>query len=240
MKKLILALFAIGAVATAQAQKAGSLLIYGSAGYGSENVTNNAGLPGATDVEERSNTWNFSPGIGYQFNNNWTVGINFSIGGNKYSEDIPGGTEEVRVTEMAVGPFIRHTHSFNKTFFLFNQLNLSYLNDKVIFDDGVAGTPDLETVSNGFGVNWFPGVGINFRDNVALNFAFGGLGYGTTTADLPGPGETTNSGFNFNFGQTFNIGISANIGVRRTARGNMEPGMENRRLRNYEDDEDDE
>ena len=240
MKKLILALFAVGAIATAQAQKAGSILIYGDAGYSTDKIVDNDGLPGAVDEELKFSSWHFAPGVGYQFNHNLTVGIRFGIGQMKRTNDMGVGTDVNTMNSMSVGPFVRHTHSFNKTFFLFNQLNLSYLSHKDINDDGVAGTPDLETVENGFGVNWFPAVGINFAENVALNFSFGGLGYHNLTADLPGPGESKDSGFDFSFGQTFNIGISANIGVRRGARGNMEPGMERRRMNDYEDDEDDE
>jgi hypothetical protein len=239
MKKLILAILAVGTITSAQAQKAGSILIYGSVGYGTDKVTDNDGLPGSLDAVTKERTWNFSPAVGYQFNENWTIGLQLNMVGTKVTHDNDGMDDEATARDMEIGPFIRHTMPITPTFFVFNQLNLSYHSGTANFDDGVVGTPDIETQHNGFGISWFPAVGVNFTKCMALNFSFGGLGYHNVTTDLAGPAEAKDSGFNFNFGQTVNIGISANIGIRKHSRGHAEPGMDSRRL-NTTSDEDDE
>lgn len=227
MKKFFLAILAVGAVATAQAQKAGSILVYGSAGYSAAKETDDDGLPGTADTITKNRNWHFAPGIGYQFNKNWTVGLNFGIGMRTMSTDNGIITEETRTRELVVGPFVRYTMPINKTFFLFNQVNLGYLNGKRIEDDGIAGTPDIESSYNGFGINWFPAVGVNFTKCMAFTMDFGGLGYMNRTWDMTGPQEISMSNFDFNFGRVINIGIQANLGGKRH-RAHGEPGMEHR------------
>ncbi len=239
MKKLILAVFALGTVAAAQAQKPGSILIYGGVGYQSTKTTDDDGLPGTPDVISKSRTWEFAPGVGYQFNKFLTAGINFGISGTKNITETGTLKPEETMRELMVGPFIRMTMPINKTFFLFHQLNLAYLNGKMIDDDGVAGTPNVENTYNGFGANWFPAVGVNFTSCLALNFSFGGLAYGQRTWDLAGPGETKESGFDFTWGRQFNFGVSANLGGRHHRRGGHgEPGMDHRHMDTSDDEED--
>jgi len=239
MKKLFLAMLAVGAVATAQAQKAGSILIYGDAGYNAMKTTNDDGLPGTADQVNRNRNWNFSPGLGYQFNRNWTAGINFSIGMSTSENDNGSITSEDRMRNLAAGVFIRHTMPINKTFFVFGQVNASYLNGKNTDDDGIAGTPDIESSYNGFGVNWFPAVGVNFTRCMALNFSFGGLGYEKKNWDLTGPQEINDSRFSFTFGRQVNIGISANLGGKRY-KGRTEPGMDHRHMDTSDDSDEEE
>jgi hypothetical protein len=238
MKKFFLAILAVGAVATAQAQKAGSILVYGSAGYSAAKETDDDGLPGTADVVTKDRNWHFAPGIGYQFNKNWTVGINFGIGMSTMTNDNGSITTEDKMRELMVGPFVRYTTPISKTFFIFNQVNLSYLNGKMTDDDGVPGTPDIESSYNGFAANWFPAVGVNFTKCMAFTLDFGGLGYAKRTWDLTGPQEVSESAFDFNFGRTFNIGIQANLGGKRH-RGHSEPGMDHRHMDTSDDSEED-
>ena len=93
MKKLFLAFLAVGSIATAQAQKAGSILLYGNAGiianrdlvdYNSNVLTN--------DPETRNFAWSVSPGIGFQFNKNWTIGVAVGLIGASQSIDNDPGT----------------------------------------------------------------------------------------------------------------------------------------------------
>lgn len=239
MKKFFLAILAVGAVATTtQAQKAGSILVYGSAGYSADKVTDDDGLPGTADVVTRSRSWHFAPGIGYQFNKNWTVGVNFGIGMSTYTNDNGAFTTEDRMRELEVGPFVRYTTPISKTFFVFNQINLSYLNGKMMEDDGISGTPDIESTYNGFGANWFPAVGVNVTKHMAFTLDFGGLGYGRRTWDMTGPQEISESNFNFNFGRTFRIGVQANLGGKRH-KGRSEPGMDHRYMDASDDSDDD-
>jgi hypothetical protein len=239
MKKLILAILAVGAVATAQAQKAGSLLLYGTLGYQSTKVTSNLGTPGSTDVTTKNRAWQVAPGIGYQVNNFMTVGLNFGIAVGKNIQEATGTTAEFRTRDLLVGPFVRFTTPVSKSFFVYNQLNVAYLNGKTVNDDGLAGTPDDEDRYNGFGALWFPAAGINVNDMTALNFSMGGLGYAQRNWDLEGTPSRKESGFVFTWGTQFNLGVSVNIGGRHNKKGhNMEPGMDNRHMDSSDDDDD--
>lgn len=242
MKKLILAMLAVGAVASAQAQKPGSILIYGNAGFNSYKTTDNSGFPGASDDVSKKNVWNVSPGIGYQINRFLTLGLNLGVESVKETMDNGFVTAEDKTMGFQVGPFVRMTMPLNRTFFLFNQLNASFLTGKNTIDDGINGTPDIEETYKGFGVAWFPAVGINFTKCMSLNFSYGGLGYAQKNWDLTGPAESKESAFAVTFGQQFNIGISANLGGRSSMKGrrhHMEPGMERRRMENWNDNDED-
>lgn len=255
MKKFFLAILAVGAVATAQAQKAGSILLYGNVGYNSFKTTSSDATPGTVDEIVKTNSWNISPGVGYQLNRNWTVGLNFSYGSGRTDFDPStgmylGGTmvtvDEAKTREFMVGPFVRMTTPLNRTFFLFSQLNASYWSGKDQYE--VIGAADHENDFKGFNVNLFPAVGVNFTKCLALNFSFGGIGYAQRTWDMNNsagsanfllPGETKESEFDFTFGRQFNIGISANLGGRRHRGGHSEPGMEHRHMDTSDDSEED-
>jgi opacity protein-like surface antigen len=234
MKKLILAIIAVGAIssAQAQAQKAGSWLLYGTAGFSSGKTTENTGTPGSTDVESKQNSWNLSPGLGYQFNDNWTVGLELGIGGGK-SE--PGGSTSVtKMSNFHVGPFVRYHWVLSNTFFLYDQLNVDYMSGKTKIETP-GGVADVESTDKGFGIRMTPAVGINVTKCLALNFGIGGIGYSSVKTDFPGSGEEKNSGFNISFGQQVNIGISAYFGGRHK-RATMEPGIEHRHMDSSDDE----
>lgn len=239
MKKLILALLAVGAVAAAKAQS-GSILLYGNLGYQSTKTTENSGLPAAQDIVSKTKAWQFAPGLGYQFNKHLTAGINFGIAIGKDIHEASGTTSEDKTRDLEAGLFLRMTTPLNKTFFVFNQLNVSYLNGKTTYDDGISLTPDAENTYNGFGAFWFPAIGVNVTQGMALNFSYGGLGYGQRTWDNDGPSETKEQGFVFTWGNQFNIGVSANLGGKRHMKGHhMEPGMEHRHLDTPKDEDED-
>lgn len=213
MKKLILAILAVGSVASVQAQKPGSVLLYGNVGVHTDREVFDSGLPGSADQAYRTTSWDFAPGVGYQFNKHFTAGLHLGISTTKSTNDDMGNViKETRGRDLSVGLFFRHTQVLNKTFFLFNQANISYLNGNEVEQARGSGLENVD-VYNGFGINWFPAVGINFTRCMALNFSFGGIGYNQRTWDLDNtPATVTNSGFAFTFGRQFNVGISANLG----------------------------
>ncbi|MBS1775486.1 MAG: porin family protein [Bacteroidetes bacterium] len=239
MKKVLFAVLAAGVVSTAQAQKAGSILVYGDASYNAAKQTDDDGLPGTPDVITKNRTWNFTPGVGYQFNKNWTVGLNFGISGTQQIIDNGVLTSNNRIREIQVGPFVRYTTPINRTFFVFQQINISYLNGKRTNHSGAPGVADVIDTYNGFGINWMPAVGVNFTKYMALNFGFGGLGYEKKNWDFDGPASRVNSNFMFTFGQQFHVGISANLGGKSHTHGHhAEPGMERRHIDTSDDSED--
>lgn len=113
MKKLFLALLAVGSITAATAQK-NTILTYGNVGVFVHNHDEGAG------TETSATSWNINPGIGYQFNKDMTVGIQ---GGYRYSEDVlkrPFAgislTTQSQMSEWTAGGFLRHTHCFSPMF----------------------------------------------------------------------------------------------------------------------------
>ena len=233
MKKLILAIFAVGIAASTQAQ---GLLIYGLGGYQSVKNTQDDGLPGTPDVVTKNRGWQFMPGIGYQVNKMFAVGINFGIQGTKTINETGAGiTPETRANNLQAGLFARMIMPIGEHFFLYNQLNASYLGGKTVSDDGVAGTPDIENKYKGFGVLWYPSVGVNITRCMAVTFEYGGIGYAQRKWDNAGPSETKQSGFGITFGRGFSFGVQATLGGKKH-KGHREPGVD-RRMDTSDDDD---
>src|ERR1700744_3370913 len=115
MRKLILALLAMGTIATANAQEPKSILLYGNV---NAMTTRDASLYKTTD-------WKAAPGVGYQFNHNWTVGVALSWGQHATKD-----SSNVKNTDniYMVGPFARYSHYIGKSeiFFWYGQFDFDY------------------------------------------------------------------------------------------------------------------
>lgn len=244
MKKIILALLAVTSIATANAQK-NSILVYGNLGLNTRS-TDNGPTSSTNDL-----TWNVSPGIGYQFSNNWTVGVQGGIG--MWNTDVTAPyvlnttrniTLTTSSTDWRAGAFLRHTHYFNNMFSLWTQLDLSYLGGSTSMESvntatSTAAIPVIRETGDdysGFGANIMPAVGIHVAKGFALNFSFGGIGFNTISWDNA---PTTTTSFGLTFGQQFNFGITKNFGCGPKKKGHREPGMEMRKMKKHEADEDD-
>lgn len=189
MKKIILAsLFFTVLAVSVNAQK-GSVLVYG-----------NVGISSSKSEPTGSKTMNFSlmPGIGYQFNDNWTVGV----AGGVMSSKTEFGTTENKQTNIAVGPFIRYTKTLSPTFFFFSQLDAQYASRTF------KSTPGTETKYTGFDLGVTPAIGAKVYKGLALNFSIGSVRY--SSEKLKGSSNKT-SGFNFAFGNQANFGVSVNL-----------------------------
>jgi len=234
MKKLILAAFAVGSLTAAKAQKAGSLLVYGDLGVSNHVTTFDDGIVGTPNTKNKDFGVHFMPGVGFQINNHLTVGMNFGVWYNQSKTDPATIVEKHR--RLGVGPFVRITQPLSRTFFFYNQLNLTYLNGKQTTDNP---TPIFDPVvsTNGFMANIMPGVGVNINETVALNFSIGGIEYGfERESNNVNAQITKHSGFDLTFGRQFSLGVSANFGGKR-AKGCCEPGSDLRRHHGMEDDD---
>ena len=221
MRKLILALLAMGTIATANAQEPKSILLYGNVGL---STNRNPMLFKTTD-------WNASPGVGYQFNHNWTLGVNISWGQNATKDS--AGIKNTDNTYM-VGPFVRYSHYIRKseTFFWFTQFDFSYAGGYHTNE----GNPATNKHS-GIYTDLFPALGINVGRGLALNFSIGGLSYGT---DKVQDATYSNNTFNFSFGRQMNFGLSKNFNCGHKMHSHHEPGDEvHRRKADRMEDEDD-
>lgn len=231
MKKLILAIFAVGTVASVQAQ---GLLIYGMGGYQSTNSTFNAGTPGATDQPIKTRGWQVMPGIGFQVNKMFAAGINFGLVGTKnINETNPASKVTTTNRNTQIGLFARMIMPLGEHFFVYNQLNASYLTGKQITE--TTGILATEHEYKGFGVLWYPSVGVNITNCMALTFEYGGIGYGQQKWDNAGPSETKNKGFAVTLGRGFSFGVQATLGGKKH-KGHHEPGVD-RHMDTSDDDD---
>jgi len=188
MKKNLLIAIAILFFSEVNAQK-GSVLVYGSIEYQSSKT--------AASVKQSS--FEFIPGIGYQFNRNWTLGITANISEEKFNYPL---NPTFKSNTWAVGPFIRYTHVLSDLFSVYGQLDGGYLGGKL-----PNGPFAPEKVSGGF-VEFFPAIFINIKKNFGLNFNIGGISYqGTKTKQTNEEGHQ----FSIGFGKTASIGVSKNF-----------------------------
>lgn len=193
MKKMLLIL-ALAMVSYANAQK-GTVLVGGNVGYTSENIDQQ------TD-ERKSNSFTFSPKVGYQFHENWTVGAEFALATSKST----ALDTESKYKNLRVGAFVRYTVPLNETFSVFadlgagfqNRTNKNYQNNVLLSD----------SKADGFYTNLTPSLFINMKKGFGLNFSIGGIEYQTLSYDSD---DTKYNSFSFNFGKTVNIGISKNF-----------------------------
>jgi hypothetical protein len=227
MKKLLLALLAVGGFASANAQK-NTVLLYGNAGYASSTV--DYGF-----ASYRTSAWGINPGIGYQFSNHMTIGL---VGGyNNMRTPTSDGMNNTISKDWSAGAFWRYTHYVGNIFFLYNQMQLSYIS-------GSTQTEGLDDKDTWDGVSgaWYPAVGAFVCKGLALNFNIGGIGFRSVSGDassINNPGVATND-FAITMGRSVNFGASLNIGCHKHGRHgghHAEPGAEVRRMKIVEDEE---
>lgn len=235
MKRLILALLTVGTVATsANAQEPKSILWYGNANLQTVRAAN----------QSKTTNWNVTSGVGYQFNRNWTLGMNISWGQNAYKSP---SAEHTTQNMYKIGPFARYSRYIGRseTFFWFTQLDFNYQGGYTTNE----GNPAYNKYT-GVNIGMWPALGINLGRAVCLNFNIGGMDYGTSKYNDPlrndvfgnapaGVVYSTNT-FNFNFGRQMNIGISKNFNCGHKMHSHHEPGDEvhHRKMDRSDDDDD--
>jgi hypothetical protein len=196
MKKVLLIL-ALAVVSFANAQK-GTVLVSGNVGYSSQKSGNSGGYPDYTN-------FNFSPKVGYQFNNNWTVGVESSIVNSKNTYTIG----EYKSNGYSVGGFLRYSKPIGGIFSVYADLGTGYHNVKETNYSGGFIPSSSVTKANGFYVGVTPAIFLNINKGFGLNFNIGGLGYNTLNNTTSNSNDTKS--FNFSFGQAISVGISKNF-----------------------------
>jgi len=229
MKKLMLTLLAAGSIAAANAQSH-TILLYGNATVTTDQQ-NYAG-----NITTNNIHWGINPGIGYQFSPHWTIGVQGGFDMGRNPSLVNGGTQTTVTNNWQAGLFGRYTKYFGSVFFIYGQLEGSY----------VGGTSEVEDITpqanyDGFNVNLFPGVGAFVARGLALNFSIGGIGYTgmNWTGNLNG--LNSENKFNFTFGHQANFGISKNFGchpAHHHMHGHHEPGDDMRHIDTSDDDDD--
>ena len=191
MKKFLI----IGALVLfnlAHAQK-GSYLVSGNVNYFSRNNSNNA----SNDYQY----FGFSPKVGYQFTDRFTLGIESSINQNKWTNDI--NSYEYKRNGFSIGSFLRYSKSLNDSFSLFADLGVGYQTIKDYTSDDNNINPTI-TEGKGFYTTLQPLLHLKIKNNFGINFGLGGISFDSLNYE-----ESTNkvNSFNISFGQAFTIGI---------------------------------
>jgi len=193
MKKVLVAALALVSLLQAAKAQKGSVLLYGNLNVNSTKDAN----------DSKSSEFAVMPGIGYQFSDNWTAGVNLGINGSK--DEISNSGNYNKTSGFVAGPFIRYTKTLGNIFSIYGHGNFNYMSTKY--------KPYVGTNStvNGFNLNITPAIGVNVINGFALNFGFGGIDY--TTSKLDASGAKSSNSFSLTFGQQVNVGISKNFGA---------------------------
>lgn len=221
MKKLILSALMIGGAAMAAHAQPNSVLVFGDLGIHSTKDAN----------DNKTRSFNINPGIGYQFNRNWTLGL---AGGFGTARSRQVNQKEWNFTNTYnAGVFVRHTLPVGKIFAFFSQLEAGY-KGMSIGNTGVNTT----TNANGFYAKLTPAVAVYVFDGFALNFGFGGIEY--NTMKFSGASKAS-SAFDLTWGSQFNIGVSKNFScghMRKHHRGHGPQINHGSRMDKHEIEED--
>ena len=210
MKKLILALLMAGTITTVNAQEPKSILVYGD-----------LNLHDATDsVLFKNINWAANIGVGYQFNQYWTLGATICWGQNATRD-----TASNRETEnyYRIGPFVRYSHYLNNSniFFWYGQFDLQYEGG---YTTNSQGDPAYNK-HTGIYAGFYPALGMNLCHGICMNFGIGGINWMSDKSQNTGVSNSTNT-FNFTFGHMVNVGVSKNFNVSHKMHANHAPGDE--------------
>jgi hypothetical protein len=199
MKKILIVL-ALTVASFANAQK-GTVLVMGSVSYWSEK---NSSL----EANSKQTNFGFSPKVGYQFTDNWTVGGEAGISIHKYEylANTNSG-QESKTNNYSVGAFVRYSKSLSDLFLIYADLGAGYVDSKETNSNSYANPTTYTSKENGFYATIAPALQINIAKGFGLNFGFGGLNYSKKNGD----NGINKNAFYFNFGQSFTAGISKNF-----------------------------
>ena len=223
MKKIILFAFICSISYTSIAQKY-SILVGGNFEINSkkDDIIANNPFGGGTQVTKQSD-FNFSPIIGYQVSNNFTLGVISSFktikfeGKVVYPYQTPAMQESIQeISETTFGAFVRYSKTISNTFSIYGQVEALSGNSKNYSKQVNTGfgPPNIqETTTKGTttNINLFPAIFINVKNNFGINLNFGGLSYSKSKIKTLA-GSASN--FNFNFGKVINFGISKNFSTK--------------------------
>lgn len=153
MRKMILGLAALFCLTVASAQERGQVWMGGSIGFSTSKVD--------IDGADRTTNFNIMPEVGYQFSDNWAVGIRLGYG--RTNDDDLG-----KIDAFTVNPFARFS-------FLKGNVGSLFVDGGVGYTYGKVKSTDAKT--NMFEVGFRPGVCVNLSQSLQLTGRFGFLGY---------------------------------------------------------------
>ncbi len=156
MKKMIASLLLLcGVSAAVQAQDKGEFWIGGNLGW---NTTK-------ADASKALHNFRVLPELGYQFHDNWGVGIQL---GYTHQQRLATPESRIYYNGLYVSPFVRYSYLKGNVAHLFVDTRVGYGYGKY-----TAGGEELHSVDAGF----IPGIGIHLSDHLMLTAKAGFLGY---------------------------------------------------------------
>ena len=144
MKKLLVAVVIL--VTTFASAQKNSILLGGNVGFSSDKI-------GDSKLEN----FEFSPKVGYQFSENWTVGVEGSIMNLQT-------TATDKTEKYKIGSFVRYSTPLSELFAFYVDLGAGYQNTSLNNAKGMYASFD-------------PGLFINMKRGFGLNFSIGGINY---------------------------------------------------------------
>jgi opacity protein-like surface antigen len=164
--------------------KAGDVFVTGSIGIGSESTG-----------DDKTNSFNISPKVGYFLMENIAVGG--ALGYTSGKTESPG-IPDVKTSEFSIGAFGRYYVTPASSFSIFGEVGVDYIHSKI-----EAATEDN---SNAFRIGLAPGVNYFVSEHFALEAKFGILSYRTDKPDADGVEKTDSFNFGLNF-TDINLGL---------------------------------
>jgi len=196
MKKVILSVAAVFAFGFANAQETvsegftnGDVFISGAVGFESSKTG-----------DAKTNVFEVAPSVGFFVTPNIAVGGRVGFTSQKQEEPLE---DEIKTTTFTIGAFGRYYFTPASKFSFFGELAVNYGNSKREVETPLG---DIESKSDGFGVQVAPGVSYFLSKNIAIEATWGVLGYNTVKPDADGAESTDTFEFGLNL-RDINFGI---------------------------------
>jgi hypothetical protein len=210
MKKLFITIVFVAAAMFANAQ----FFIGGNLGLstqGGKDKLTSGGLTVEQDAP-KSFGFQFAPSLGYMFNDNIGIGIDFMIGMAKTTEKDytvdPVLTTTTKTTTIGFAPYFRYVFAEVDNFKFYGDVKLAYVMEKpkvTVDGSGLSVSSDGPKTTT-FGVGIVPGMAYYFTDHISMNCVLNILELGfesqkTVVKEVDGDGgEYTTKATDFGFG----------------------------------------
>jgi hypothetical protein len=196
IKKILIILVLINFCA-ANAQK-GTVLIGGFVSLRSTENTSNG-------INQKFNSFELTPKVGYQFSTYWTAGIETTIGNSRSQSTSTGINSEIKTNVFNIGGFLAYSKQLTGIFYGFAKITTGLQTEK-LSQKGITYT---SSQLNGFYIALEPGIYIDLKKGFGLDFFIGGLRYNTFKNQQTD--STSKKELDFTFGKVLKIGISKNL-----------------------------
>lgn len=197
MKKTIFAILPMllfSLVAFAQLEK-GTVLLGGGIGFNSTSEK--------TGIENKYQSFNVSPDIGYFIQDNWVIGVSLPLSWqDSRSNANSTASHQLKTSSLGVGPFVRKYFPLVDKVSAFGQLSLGYGRQTTELTSGSSSSSSKAntfTANTNLGLSYFP------KTWMAVNLSVSPLSYTKTSHSNS---EYSNFGFNLS---TSALSLGANF-----------------------------